>query len=228
MSSLTIGRTLDKGGEPVPGTGFNVEPGSWLAERIADRSGPINSHPTRPVWAVPLPPQDGDEDVSRSLSIVGPGYGGPAEHYHEQSTEVFQVREGTVTFTCDSEDRVVEAGNGTTVETGVRHTFRNDTDERALMLTEIHAPGQLDQVLPTLGGLAHDTERSPKNPLQQVVIAQRLAGNTTFTRQDRPGVGPLVDALTPVARAAGYRGAYGKYLQPAFWHDHVEQPSEDF
>lgn len=225
MSSLPTGRTLDEHGNPVPGTGFEVTPDSWLADRLAGRTGPITSHPTRPVWAVPL--ESSDDQVSRTLSIVGPGYGGPAEHYHEQSTEVFRVREGMVTFTCDGADRTVRAGDETTVETGVRHTFRNDTGERALMITEIHAPGQLNQVLPTLGGLAHDADRSPDNPLQRVAIAQRLAGNTTFTQQERPGVKPLVDALTPVARAAGYRGAYAKYLQPAFWREHVEQPDSE-
>lgn len=225
MSSLPTGRTLDEHGDPVPGTGFEVDPDSWLADRLAERTGPITSHPTRPVWAVPL--DSSNDHVNRTLSIVGPGYGGPAEHYHEQSTEAFDVCEGTVTFTCDGTDRIVQAGDETTVETGVRHTFRNDTDERALMMTEIHAPGQLNQVLPTLGGLAHDTERNPNNPLQRVAIAQRLAGNTTFTQQERPGVQSLVNALTPVARAAGYRGAYAKYLQPAFWQEHVEQPDPE-
>lgn len=226
MSSLTTGRTLDENGNPVPGTGFEVDSDSWLAEQLARRTGPITSHPSRPVWAVPLASSD-EEAVSRSLSIVGPGYGGPAEHYHDKSNEVFHVKQGTVTFTCDGDDRIVDAGETTTVETGVRHTFRNDTDERALMFTEIHSPGRLNQVLPTLGGLAHDGDRSHENPLQQVAIARRLDGNTTFTRQDSPGVQPLVDALAPVAKATGYRGAYAKYLQPAFWHDHVEQPDPE-
>jgi len=137
---------------------------------------------------------------------------------------VFSVEEGEVTFTCDGQDRTVSASERTSVEPGVRHTFRNDTDRTALMLTEIHSPGRLNEVLPTLGGLAHDRERSTDNPLQQVAIAGRLSGNTTFTRQEQPGVGPLVDVLAPVAQAAGYRGAYAKYLQPAFWQEHVEQP----
>ena len=228
MPPVTIGRTLDEDGTPVPGTGFDVEPGSWLAKRVTERSGPISSHPTRPVWAVPQPAPDGGGQVNRSVSVVGAGYGGPAEHYHDKSPEVFTVESGEITVTCDGIDHVVTAGESITVETGVRHTFRNDTDERALVTTEIHSPGRLSQVLPTLGGLAHDDDRSTEDPLQQVAIAQRLDGNTTFTRQERPGVGLAVDALGPLARAAGYRGAYGKYLQPAFWREHVEQPPEEF
>lgn len=225
VAAVTIRRTRDEDGTPGPGTGFDVEPGSWLAERVAERSGPISSHPTRPIWAIPQPTDD--SEVNRSVSVVGAGYGGPAEHYHDRSPEVFIVESGRITMTCDGTDHVVTAGESITVETGVRHTFRNDTDERALVTTEIHSPGRLSEVLPTLGGLAHDSERSTEHPLQQVAIASRLDGNTTFTRQERPGVGVAVDALAPLARAAGYRGAYGKYLQPAFWRDHVEQPPAD-
>ncbi|ERH13918.1 MAG: hypothetical protein J07HB67_00171 [halophilic archaeon J07HB67] len=54
MSTITTGRTLDVGGEPIPGTGFAVDTDSWLATRLRERSGPISSHPTQPVWSVPL------------------------------------------------------------------------------------------------------------------------------------------------------------------------------
>jgi len=62
------------------------------------------------------------------------------------------------------------------------------------------------------------------SPLQRAVIADRLDGNTVFTDAERPGADTLAGLLAPVGRAAGYRGAYGKYMQPAFWRRHVEQP----
>jgi len=221
MSSFTTGRTLDATGQPVDGTGFEVEHGSLLAELLAERTGPVTSHPTRPVWSAPL---DAPEDAIRSLTVVGAGYDGPPTHYHRQSEEAFDVRRGAVTLTLDGTDRTVRAGECATVETGVVHTFRNDGNERAVLVTTIHAPGRLEQVLPTLGGLAHDSGTDPTDPLQQVMIARRLAGNTVFTRQEGAVTGALTDALAPVARLAGYRGAYAKYTRPAFWRRHVEQP----
>jgi mannose-6-phosphate isomerase-like protein (cupin superfamily) len=221
MSPITTGRTLDGQGEPIEGTGFEVEPGSDLAERIAARTGPITSHPTRPVWGIPL---EAPDNAIRTLSVFGPGYTGPPEHYHLQSEEGFDVREGAVTFTLDGTDRVVGAGERTTVDTGVRHTFRNAGDERAIVLTEIHSPGRLRQVLPTLGGLAHDDTMDTDDTLQQAMIARRLEGNTVFTEQERPVASAVTDALAPVARLAGYEGAYGKYSQESFWRRHVEQP----
>lgn len=219
MSTLTTGRTLDDHGNPVAGTGFELDPDSWLADRVRERTGPITSHPTRPVWGIPL---ESSGDTIRTLSVFGSGYSGPPEHYHEQSPERFEVERGSLLMTLDGRDRELTAGETATVETGVTHTFENHTDERAVVTTYINSPGRLQQVLPTLGGLAHDEEGDPDNPLQQALIADRLDGNTVFTRQER--LEPLSNLLTPVAELAGYQGAYAKYTQPAFWERHVEQP----
>ena len=221
MSAYITGRTLDEHGDPIPGTGFEVEEGSWLDERIGDRTGPITSHPTRAVWGIPL---SGDEGAIRTLSVFGPGYGGPPPHYHEHSVELFEIEAGSLAISFDDSERTVPAGETATVDTGVVHSFHNETDDRALVTTEIRSPGRLRQVLPTLGGLAHDRSRDPDNPLQQALIADALEGNTTFLRGEGL-TGSVVSALTPVARAAGYQGAYATYMQPPFWREHVEQPA---
>jgi len=221
MSPYVTGRTLDDAGDPVPGTGFEVEGGSWLEARIEERTGPITSHPTRAVWGIPL--TDGDGPI-RTASVFGPGYGGPPAHYHERSVELFEVEAGSLVMTFDGEERTVPAGETATVDTGVVHGFRNETDERTLVVTEIRSPGRLRQVLPTLGGLAHDRSRDPEDPLQQALIAAALDGNTTFVEGD--GIaGSMARALAPIARAGGYQGAYATYTQPAFWREHVEQPA---
>ncbi|MBB6647427.1 cupin domain-containing protein [Halobellus ruber] len=220
MSTYVTGRTLDSSGDPIPGTGFEVEAGSWLEDRLGERAGPITSHPTRSVWGIPLSGEDGP---IRTLSVFGAGYDGPPAHYHERSVELFAVESGSLTVTLDGTERTVSAGESVTVDTGVVHSFRNGTDERALVITEIRSPGRLRQVLPTLGGLAHDQTRDADDPLQQALVADALDGNTTFVRGE--GIaGVAADALTPLARAAGYQGAYATYLQPAFWRAHVEQP----
>jgi len=221
MSTYVTGRTLDGSGDPIPGTGFEVETGSWLEDRLRDRVGPITSHPTRSVWGIPL--SDGGGTI-RTLSVFGAGYDGPPAHSHDRSVEVFEVDAGSLTVTLDGDERVASAGESVTVDTGVVHTFRNGSDERALVTTEIRSPGRLRQVLPTLGGLAHDRSRDADDPLQQACIADALDGNTTFVRGEGLA-GSVVSAVVPVARLAGYRAAYATYLQPAFWRAHVEQPT---
>jgi mannose-6-phosphate isomerase-like protein (cupin superfamily) len=220
MSAYVTGRTLDEHGDPIPGTGFRVEGGSWLEDRLRDRAGPITSHPTRAVWSIPL--TEGDGPI-RSVSVFGPGYGGPPPHYHTESVERFDVETGSLTMSLDGDDRAVSAGETVTVDTDVVHSFENETDERAVVTTEIRSPGRLRQVLPTLGGLAHDPSRDPDDPLQQAAIATALERNTVFTRSEGLA-GAAATVLAPVARLAGHQGAYGTYMQPTFWRTHVEQP----
>ncbi|WP_299235550.1 cupin domain-containing protein [Natronomonas sp.] len=221
MSTYVTGRTLNERGDPIPDTGFEVERGSWLDDRIRDRTGPITSHPTRAVWGLPL--TDGDGPI-RTASVLGPGYDGPPAHYHDRSVELFDVKTGSLTMTLDEEDRTVSAGETATVDTGVVHTLRNETTERVVVVTEIRSPGRLRQVLPTLGGLAHDRSRTSEDPLQQALIADVLGDNTTFVREEGLA-GSAASALAPIARLAGYQGAYATYTQPAFWRAHVEQPA---
>jgi len=220
----TTGRTLDAAGEPVAGTGFDVDPDGGLAALLRDRTGALTSHPTRAVWSAPLPPPD-DADVIRSIGVHEPGFDGPPEHYHEDSVEVFDVRAGEATFLIDDREVPVAAGETLTVDAGQRHTFRVEGDELCHMVVDIRSPGKLRHVLPTLGGLAHDDEASAENPLQAAALADRLAGNTVFTTPNERVVRSLTGALAPVARLAGYDGAYGKYGRDAFWERHVEQPA---
>ena len=223
VSTYVTGRTLGERGDPIPGTGFDVEAGGWLERRLGERAGPITSHPTRPVWSIPL--SDGDGPI-RSVSVFGAGYGGPPAHYHTRSVERFEVEAGSLTVRLDGDERAVPAGESVTVDTDVVHAFRNDGDERAVVRTEIRSPGRLRQVLPTLGGLAHDRSRDvdADDPLQQALVADALEGNTVFVRGEGLA-GTAASLLAPVARLAGYRGAYATYTQPAFWRNHVEQPS---
>jgi len=225
MPRVTTGRTLNEDGQPVAGTGFTYDPDGPLGETLRDRTGPLTSHPTRPSWGTLPMPRDDDPDTPRALSILGPGYDGPPRHYHEVSEEQFEICQGTVVFDLDGTERRVSAGDTLTVPTGVDHSFRcPEESDIAVMQTDISPPGRIGYVLPTLGGLAHDSAVSVDNPLQQAAIAKRLEGDTVFTELDRRVAKPLTDALAPVAKLRGYRGGYGKYAQPAFWEDHVEQP----
>lgn len=219
----TTGRTLDDNGHPIPDTGFELPPEGDLVELLARRTSALTSHPTTGVWTARLPEPD-DSDTIRALSIYQPGFEGPPEHYHERSREVFDVRAGEVTFHIDGRDKQVTAGETITVEPTERHTFTVGGSDLCHMIVDVESPGRLRQVLPTLNGLAHDTERSVDDPLQQVVIARRLTGNTVFTDLNPEISGPLSAALAPVARLRGYQAAYATYMQDAFWERHVEQP----
>ena len=126
--------------------------------------------------------------------------------------------------TLDDNGRPVPGTGFELAPDGERHSFTIEGEDLCYMLVDIRSPGRLRYVLPTLGGLAHDADRNADSPLQQAMIAQRLAGNTVFTEIDETIAKPLRAGLAPLARLHGYRGAYAKYTQDAFWERHVEQP----
>lgn len=221
---VTTGRTLDRTGRPRPGTGFDVDADDALADLLARRTGALTSHPTQSVWSAPLPAPAGEDETVRSLGIHEPGFDGPPEHYHEHSEERFEVRAGEAVFHVDGRDERVVAGESITVAPGERHTFSIVGDTLCHMIVDIRSPGKLSAVLPTLGGIAHDEAVDADHPLQQAAIARRLDGNTVFTEIPPTLSRPLNAFLGPIARLRGYRGAYAKYTQDAFWERHVEQP----
>ena len=223
MATVT-GRTLDDSGDPIPGTGFEYDADGQLADLLAQRVGPLNSHPTRRTWSAPLERSEDGGGRLRVLSIFGPGYDGPPEHYHEVSEESFEVRRGELTVDCDGRERAVGAGETATVPTGTRHSFRCTGDELTVVLTTIAPLGRIGYVLPTLGGIAHDSDVDADDPLQRALIAKRLEGDTVFTETESPLVGAATNLLAPLAKLRGYQGGYGRYRQPAFWERHVEQP----
>jgi mannose-6-phosphate isomerase-like protein (cupin superfamily) len=223
MTTVT-GRTLDDAGDPVPGTGFEYEEGGLIAELLAERVGPLNSHPSRPVWGAPLSRPD-DTEAMRTVSIFGPGYEGPPEHYHEVSDETFDVRQGEMTYVCDGTTVPVTAGETVTVETGTRHTFRCTGDDLTVVVTTIEPLGRIGHVLPTLSGIAHDSAVDADDPLQRALIAKRLQDDTIFVEAESGLRRVATDLLAPLAKLQGYQGGYDRYRQPSFWERHVEQPS---
>jgi quercetin dioxygenase-like cupin family protein len=161
---IVTGRTLDEDGNPVPGTGFELDEDGWLADLLRERAGPVRSHPTRGIWSAPLQTPRGDGDQMRVLSLFEPGYAGPPEHYHEVSEGRFDVRQGSFTFSVDGVRQTVSAGETLTVERGTRHTFGYDGDALGVSVTTVEPPGRIGHVLPTFAGIAHVEQPELSHP----------------------------------------------------------------
>ncbi len=223
MTTVT-GRTIDESGEHVPDTGFEYDPDGLIDDLLAERVGPLNSHPTRDVWSAPLERSEDDGGHLRTVSIFGSGYDGPPEHYHEVSKERFEVRQGELTVTCDGSSHTATAGESVAVDTGTRHSFDCTGDDLTVVVTTIAPLGRIGYILPTLGGIAHDSSISADDPFQQALIAKRLDGDTIFTAAERGPARLATDLLAPLAKLRGYQGGYARYSQDSFWKRHVEQP----
>jgi mannose-6-phosphate isomerase-like protein (cupin superfamily) len=70
--------------------------------------------------------------------------GGPAEHYHHASHELFYVLEGEYRFLIDGQVIAAPQGTFIFVPCGVRHTFRSTGAHAGRMLTAL-LPGGLER-----------------------------------------------------------------------------------
>lgn len=66
----------------------------------------------------------------------------PAPHYHKSWDETIYGLSGTLTFRIDGRDVVIHSGSSAFIGRGVVHSFRNDSDEVAVVLSVL-TPGIL-------------------------------------------------------------------------------------
>ncbi len=225
MQTVTTGRRLDDAGKPMPGTGFTVDADGPVAAKLAERVGPLISHPGAGVWSTALvEPADSGGEYERRLVVLAPSATGSGEHAHAGSGEAFSVVAGEVTVTTDGTDHALAAGRGITVPADVPHSFRNDGDAVASFVVDIRPPNDTRAVIRTVFGRAHDDpDAGPPGLLGRLLLTAAFGGDTAFT-PPRPWVQrALAPGLRPVARAR-YRADVERYATDAFWERTVEQP----
>lgn len=226
MTSITFGRQLidDK---PI-GAGVTVDADGPTAELVTRRTSPIISNPVAGEWTAALvqsPETDGEYE--RGLAIYTAKNEGPPEHVHPNYEERFEVIEGSFVFSINGRRRALAAGEQITVPRGIPHTFHNESTELASCVVETRPAGEIQDVIVTLSGLAHDGKLTPSGAprfLQAIVMGSELADNTVFTSPPPFLQTVLSTVVAPIARRAGYRATYPKYLEPTYWTERVEQP----
>jgi quercetin dioxygenase-like cupin family protein len=82
-------------------------------------------------------------------ALVSPG-GGPPPHVHSREEEGFYILEGEITFTINGERVVATAGMFANMPVGTPHSFKNESDKPAKMLTSV-APAGLETMFMEIG-----------------------------------------------------------------------------
>jgi quercetin dioxygenase-like cupin family protein len=121
---------------------------------------------------------DGGE-VLEVETWVDPG-GGVTPHFHPRMEERFKVLEGRPSFLAGRKWRTASAGETVVVPAGMRHAYRNESDELVHMVCEARPPSSLQEFLEEVTAFARAgkiTRRGlPKSfdaLLQAAVIAER-------------------------------------------------------
>ena len=229
MNAVTIGRTLDASGEPIPGTGLEIDADGPTAETLRERVGPLMSNPVTGEWVAGLvTPEDTDGEYTTGLGLFSPGNAGPPAHYHVFYEESFHVVEGEFVIVQDGVEHHVSAGDTHAVPPGAEHTFRNVGDEAGAVAVTSTPPGGARGVIATLFGMAHEgtlNERGQPGFLQGMVSAAATIDDTVFTSPPPAIAKPLVRVVAPIATALGYQAVHERYASEDFWTAHVEQPA---
>jgi len=230
---LRTGRPLDEHGDPVDdlveGPALELDPDGPATALLRESSRPLASNPGAGTWGVLLEtPDEGRTDRPVLLQWLAPDAAEPPAHVHP-TTETFAVLDGELTVVRDGEADRLGAGATVTVQPGVEHSFRNDTDAFVAFRAEL--PSMLTvESLYTVWGMDHegafgaDSEYGQPGPIQGLVLAADLRGETTMTAAPLPVQRLLWATVGRLARAVGYSGIDDRYLDDAFWERHVEQP----
>lgn len=222
------GRPLDPAGDVCDGPGLSIDPQGPAAARLDAAPRPLASNPAGKTWATLLErPAEGSTDRPRLLQWLAPDATSPPPHVHPTS-ETFTAVEGTLTVVRDGEATSLGPGTSVTVDPGVPHTFRNDTD--AVVAFEAVLPSmQTVTSLYTVWGRCHERgaadDFATPGLLETLVLSADVAPETTITTVPVSIQRVLWTTLGRVGRAVGYDGIDDGYLEDDFWRTHVEQPT---
>ena len=228
MVKVVTGRTLDESGDPIPGTGIEIDADGSIAAKLRERTSVLVSNPITGEWVAGL--VSGDEtggEYAVGLGIFTADNDGPPAHFHVGYEELFEVVEGEFVIEQDGEEHHLSAGDRHTVPADAVHTFRNVGDRVGATVTTARPAARTFEVITTLFGMAHEgrlTADGRPGFLQGMAMTAGLADDTVFTSPPPVLTHTLAKIVAPVAHARGYRPTYEKYTREEFWTRYVEQP----
>lgn len=149
---------------------------------------------------------------------IRPGGAVAAKHVHSYITERFTVLSGTVQFHLDGRDAIAAPGEEVVVAPGVVHDWWNVGSHEARVHVEIEPAARFELMIENLYGLANDGKsdaRGVPKLLPLALFAREFRREGEFVRPPRLVQRLLFAALTPIARARGYKRIYPAYLGPS-------------
>jgi quercetin dioxygenase-like cupin family protein len=223
------GRPLDEHGAPREGPVLELDPESEAAALLRDAPRPLASNPGAGTWGVLLSrPDEGETEAPELLQWLGPDAARPPVHRHP-APERFEVLRGRLTVVIEGAADRLDPGEAATVDPGVEHTFRNDTDGFVAFRAELPSMRTVLSLY-TTWGLDHegafgaDGEFGQPGPLHGLAISEDAHPDTTMTAIPVPVQRLLWATVGRAARALGHAGIDESSLDDAFWRRHVEQP----
>jgi mannose-6-phosphate isomerase-like protein (cupin superfamily) len=147
--------------------------------------------------------------------VVAPHASGPPEHFHENFTETFTVRSGTLSILVNGEKRTLRAGETFSVPPMTKHKPFNETNEPVVVESndERTLPIEFGYHLSQLYGFMDQYPSGPTLP--QMMLQLSVYGTEADSYiADGPSLNTqkaMRVMMAPTARLLGYRNYYEEY-----------------
>lgn len=147
--------------------------------------------------------------------VVAPKAPGPPEHFHENFTENFKVKSGTLSILVNGEKKTLRAGESISIPRMTNHKPFNETDETVVVESEDPKtlPVEFGYHLSQLYGVMDSFPDGPNVPSMMMQFAvygteadTYIAGGPSLGTQKAMRV-----ILAPTARLLGYKNYYAEY-----------------
>jgi mannose-6-phosphate isomerase-like protein (cupin superfamily) len=140
---------------------------------------------------------------------------GPPEHFHENFTETFTVRSGTLSILVNGEKRTLRAGETLSVPPMTRHKPFNETGETVIVENDDPRtlPVEFGFLLTQLYGFMDQFPNGPSTPqmLMQLSVYGSEADSWIADGPPLPVQKAMRVMMAPTARLLGYKYYYEEY-----------------
>lgn len=139
----------------------------------------------------------------------------PAAHYHPHQAEEFTLLEGALTVRLNGKVSVLKPGDTLYIPPKAVHAMWNSANQKAVVNWKVKPALNTDHLLETGVGLANDTNTTEKGlpgVLQMALLARRFSNVYRLAKPSYTVQRILFGVLAPIARLAGYKSEYKKYI----------------
>lgn len=147
--------------------------------------------------------------------VVAPHAAGPPEHFHENFSETFTVKSGTLSILVNGEKRIMHAGETFSVPPMTKHKPFNETNEPVVVESddERTLPIEFGYHLSQLYGFMDQYPNGPS--LRQMMFQLSVYGDEADSYiADGPSLGmqkAMRVLMAPTARLLGYKNYYEEF-----------------
>ena len=159
--------------------------------------------------------ESGGARIVVDFAVESGGFVPGGEHVHDHCTEHFEVREGSISFLLDGEERRLSAGEEATVAPGTWHRWWNAGEGEVRARVRVEPALHFEEAMQTFWGLCtdgHTNAEGRPSPLLGALVATRYRAEIRYRQPPDAVQRLMLPPLAALARRRGLEGTVDRYL----------------